>query len=403
MRSTTLPFLLTASAALLLIAETPTWSQAAPSNQQAVTAPAPRPATPPLRFDPVQPIAPPEHPLSEAGSAGVTKFSFIAYGDTRSGANGDGVVVHPIHTAVVDGMLAAIKSRERGDYPIRFVLQTGDAVLRGATGRQWNVSYTPIIERLTRGADTPYFLTVGNHDVSATAPPGDATRQLGLHNTLTAISRLIPSEGSPRRLSGYATYAFGYGNTFVVALDTTIAADPLQLAWVTDQLERLDRARFTHVMAFVHYPPFSSGPHGYATLEPQTLTIRSMYMPLFRKHHVRMILAGHEHLYDHWVERYADGGKDYRIDAIVTGGGGAPIYTYRGEPDLAEYLAAGASQNVRVDHLARPSATIPGNPNHFVIIQVDGERLSIEVVAAGDQPFAPFNGRSRISLDEATW
>ena len=37
-----------------------------------------------------------------------------------------------------------------------------------------------------------------------------------------------------------------------------------------------------------------------------------------------MIITGHDHLLDHWVERYEDGGVTYRRDDIVTGGGGAP-------------------------------------------------------------------------------
>ena len=373
-------------------------------------APAPAPATPPssalprppgaplIEFEAVKPIAPPAHPLSEADSAGVTKFSFLVYGDTRSGAVGDGTVVHPIHSAVMDTMLATIKARQQTDYPVRFVLQTGDAVLRGATGRMWNVSYTPIIERLTAGADIPYFLTTGNHDV-AVAPPGDPVRQLGLHNLLTAMSKLIPEEGSPRRLNGYATFAFGYGNVFIIAIDTTIAADPLQLAWVTDVLDHLDRNRFPHVVAFQHYPPYSSGPHGGAgIIEPETLAVRTSYMPLFRRHRVRLVLAGHEHLLEHWVERFTDNGRDGRIDTIVTAGGGAPIYTYRGEPDLTAYLAAGAAQNVRVEHLVTPGRTIPENPNHFVVIQVDGERLSVEAIAMGNAPFTPYNGQSRFEL-----
>src|SRR5260370_31784107 len=55
----------------------------------------------------VRPIAPPAAPLaSEAASAGVTRFSFFAYGDTRSSGvadvPGDGEIVHPEHTRRVD-------------------------------------------------------------------------------------------------------------------------------------------------------------------------------------------------------------------------------------------------------------------------------------------------------------
>ena len=375
------------------------------------------PAIPPV-WVAVRPIEPPATPLaSEPASAGVTRFSFFAYGDTRSsgalGVPGDGEVIHPEHTRIVDRMIAHAGELSRTPFPLKFVLQSGDAVLRGINGAMWNVSFTPIIERLTKGANIPYFFSAGNHDVTS-MPPGDPQRALGLHNTLTVMSKLIPPEGSPRRLSGYPTYAFGYGNTFFIALDSQIASDAIQFAWVADQLDHLDRARYRHIVAFFHHPPFSSAPHGGASaapvpgtgqkapdrLEPQTVAIRTMYVPLFRKHHLSLIIAGHDHLYDHFVEHYVDKGVTYRLDSLVTGGGGAPIYTYVGEPDLRGYIAANAAAGVRVDHLMKPGATQDENPHHFVVVQVDGDRLSLEVIGTGPAPYTPYNGSAKIVLSD---
>jgi hypothetical protein len=367
----------------------------------------------------VTPIAPPAEPLPpEDRTAGVSRFSFIGYGDTRSGnePGGDGVAVHPEHTRVVDRMLATAQSLASTPYPLRFVLQSGDAVLRGQNAAMWNVSFSPIIERLTKGAGIPYFFSAGNHDVGNN-PAGDPGRAVGLHNTITAMANLIPPEGSPRRLNGYLTYAFGYGNTFVVALDTNIAADPVQLSWITDQLERLDRARYRNIVVFGHHPPYSSGPHSGASAqpvagtgvkaadrpEPQTVALRSLYMPLFRKYHVRLLVTGHDHLFDHWVERYEDAaGKPYRMDTIVTGGGGAPIYLYAGEPDLRGYVNASPNDRIRVEHLTRPGSTADDNPHHFVVVRVDGERLSVEVVAAREAPYTPYpGGKSAVTLSDS--
>jgi len=245
-------------------------------------------------------------------------------------------------------------------------------------------------------------------------PAGDPQRALGLHNTLTAMSRLLPPEGSPRRLSGYPTYAFGYGNAFFIGIDSNIASDAVQLAWVTDQLDHLDRARFRHVVAFFHHPPFSSGPHGGASgtpmpgtgekapdrPEPQTVAVRTLYVPLFRKHHVAMMVCGHDHLYDHFVEHYVDGGVTYRMDTLVTGGGGAPHYGYVGEPDVRGYVVANAGHGLRVDHLVKPG-TANENPHHFVVIQVDGDRLSVEVVGTAPTPFTPYKGKSKIALSDS--
>jgi hypothetical protein len=228
------------------------------------------------------------------------------------------------------------------------------------------------------------------------------------------MSKLIPPEGSPRRLSGYPTYAFGYGNAFFIALDSNIASDAIQFAWVADQLEHLDRARYRHIVAFFHHAPFSSAPHGGASaapvpgtgqkapdrLEPQTVAIRTMYVPLFRKYHAALIVAGHDHLYDHFVEHYVDNGVTYRMDSLVTGGGGAPIYTYVGEPDLSAYVQANSAQSVRVDHLMKPGSTIAENPHHFVVVQVDGDRLSLEVIGTGATPYTPYKGSAKIILSD---
>ena len=359
----------------------------------------------------VRAITPPRTPLPpESETAGITKFSFIAYGDTRCDCRVEAPAeVETAHAEVVDAMIARIKARAGTADAIRFVLQSGDAVFRGQNAERWNDVFIPIIDRLTEWGNVPYFFSVGNHDVTG-MPPGDPGRALGLHNTLSAIAKLIPPEGSARRLNGYPTYAFGYGNSFFIAFDSNIAADTIQLAWVTDQLGHLDRTRYPNVIAFFHHPLFSSGPHsgiqppdpvtherGPDRVEPPTLALRTIWAPLFRKHHVRMTIAGHDHLFDHWVEHYVDGGRTYRRDDVLTGGGGAPIYVYAGEPDLTAYLEGGAPQHVRVEHLARPGAKTADNPHHFVIVDVDGEKLSLEVVAIGGA-LAPYNGRSRIDL-----
>src|SRR5262245_40917046 len=76
----------------------------------------------------VQAIAPARNALPpEAASAGVTKFSFIVYGDTRG--RRDGVELQYEHRMVIDGMLAAVKRYDASEYPVKFVLQSGDAVV----------------------------------------------------------------------------------------------------------------------------------------------------------------------------------------------------------------------------------------------------------------------------------
>ena len=329
----------------------------------------------------VIPISAPKTPLpEESASKGVAKFSFIAYGDTRG--RRDGVATQYEHSLVIDSMLAEIKKRSTTDYPVKFVLQSGDAVVDGRDAHQWNASFVPLINRLSE-AGVPYFLVPGNHE--------GTTSPAGLKNYLDAVSALIPPQNSSRRLKDSTTYSFGYGNTFVIALDANIADDEKQFQWIKTQLEGLDRNRYTNLVVFCHQAPFSSGPHGGPKVEPPTLALRTRYMPLFHQHHVRIVLSGHEHLFEHWVERYSDASGEHRMDLVVSGGGGAPIYSYSGEPDLRDYLKANEGSKVKLEHLVKPGVERGSNPYHYVVIRVDGDKFDMEVIGvdwgSGFQPY----------------
>ncbi|MGH7639127.1 MAG: hypothetical protein ACREOK_15860, partial [Gemmatimonadaceae bacterium] len=97
-------------------------------------------------------------------------------------------------------------------------------------------------------------------------------------------------------------------------------------------------------------------------------------------------------LYEHWVERYRDaGGNWHRMDQLVTGGGGAPLYPYMGQPDLRAYRASTGLDSARVQHLVRPGPERGDNPYHYVIIHVNGDDLSLQVISvdwgAGYSPY----------------
>jgi hypothetical protein len=339
-------------------------------------------------------ITPPKAALpDEAASRGITKFSFIAYGDTRG--RRDGTAIQYEHSLIVDSILAQVKKLQSTEYPVKFVLQSGDAVQNGRETKQWNVSFEPLINRLTTEGGVPYFLVPGNHEATTT--------EAGMKNYLDAVSALIPAEGSARRLKGYATYSFAYGNTFVVALDANIAGDQKQYEWIKSQLEGLDRNRYVSVIVFCHQAPFSSGPHGGSHVEDETVDLRKRYMPLFNANHVRSVFSGHEHLFEHWVEHYTDAAGTHRMDLVVSGGGGAPIYSYTGEPDLRDYLKANAANKVTLEHLVKPGLDPGSNPYHYVIVRVDGDQLSMEVIGVDwGRNFAPYHSNEVELQDRST-
>jgi hypothetical protein len=348
----------------------------------------------------VMPIKAPAVPLpDEKASSSVTKYSFIAYGDTRG--RRDGVELQYDHSMLVDSMLKQIKQMQNSEFPVRFVLQSGDAVQHGQNAKEWNVSFTPLINRLTTEGGVSYFLAPGNHDVSHETTVDAPGRQQPLKNYLDAVSALIPPDGSPHRLAHYPVFSFGYGNTFVIGFDANIAGDQKQFEWVKSQLESLDRKRYVNVIVFCHQAPFSSGPHGGPTVEQPTVDLRNKYMPLFRAHHVRAVFSGHEHLFEHWVEHYSDASGRHRMDLIVSGGGGAPIYTYTGEPALDEYLKANEAGKVELKHLVKPSVDAGSNPYHYLLVRVDGENLDLQVISVDwGKGFEPYRSNKVALKDE---
>lgn len=356
---------------------------------------------PPQRpADTVVAILPPTRPLPpEAASAGVTRFAFIAYGDTRG--RRDGVDPQYEHSLIVDHMVRSIERYANGPDAIKFIVQSGDAVVNGRDPRQWNASFVGLINRLTTQGGLPYFLAPGNHDVTGSPDLQSPGRQEGLANYLRAMRQLIPPKGATRRLDGYPTYGFGYGNTFVLAIDSNIGEDSTQIAWASRQLEGLDRDRYKHIVVVFHHPVFSSGPHGGAIVERPTAVMRDRWMPLFRQHRVRLLITGHEHLYEHWVERYRDANGDWRrMDQLVTGGGGAPLYPFTGQPDLRAYRAASGLDSARVQQLVRPGPERGDNPYHYVIVFVNGDELSLQVWGVDwGSGYAPYRSNRATLVD----
>jgi calcineurin-like phosphoesterase family protein len=348
----------------------------------------------------VTPITAPAAALpDENASSGVTKYSFIAYGDTRG--RRDGVALQYEHSLIVDSMLKQIKQLQNTEYPVRFILQSGDAVQHGQNAKEWNVSFTPLIDRLTTEGGVSYFLAPGNHDVSHAATMDAPERKEPLKNYFEAVSALIPPDGSPHRLARYPAFSFAYGNTFVIGFDANIAGDQKQFEWVKSQLEGVDQRRYVNVIVFCHQAPFSSGPHGGPEVEPPTVELRNKYMPLFRAHHVRAVFSGHEHLFEHWVEHYTDASGRHRMDLIVSGGGGAPIYTYTGEPQLEEYLKANEASKVELKHLVKPSVDAGLNPYHYLLVRVDGENLDMQVISVDwGKGFEPYRSNKVALKDE---
>lgn len=254
--------------------------------------------------------------------AGAARFSFVAYGDTRS---------RPQHH---ERVAAAIV----GERP-EFVLHTGDLVSDGRVWSQWGEQFfNPARHYLGRA---PIWPARGNHEADAV-----------LYRRLFVLP--------DRELY----YSFDYGNAHFVVLDTyqRDADRQAMLEWFERDLAAQD-ADWVFVM--YHTPTFNVGGHG-----PYSKWGREDFLPVMYEHGVDFVLTGHSHLYERFLPITREGAKP--INFIVTGGGGAPNYPVAPSP----ILAGGVGRSV--PHYCQ--FTIEGGRLRMVVRKPDGtviDRLSL--------------------------
>jgi hypothetical protein len=114
-------------------------------------------------------------------------------------------------------------------------------------------------------------------------------------------------------------YSFDVGQWHVVALNSTIDLRPRsrQGKWLAADLAAHPALC---VLAFMHHPRFSSGPH---TKQPWVLAI----FPLLDSAGVDVVVSAHDHIYERFAPMHDDGSSDERgVRQFVVGTGGNALY-----------------------------------------------------------------------------
>lgn len=256
------------------------------------------------------------------------KFTFVAYGDTRS---------DPIaHRRVIQEIVAL--------HP-EFVLQSGDLVSDGHSPKQW-AEFDRITQPL-RVARIAYYPARGNHDLGTFYP------------------HYVPNTFDSGDKINKLYYAFTRHRNRFIIVDSMEPYEPGsgQYVWLERELARSQKAAVSTFVMF-HEGPFSVGPHG-PTPEAQ----RYLH-PLFVRYHPRAVFCGHDHLY---YRTTRDG-----VTYIVTGGGGAPPY----RPENAQVAIPGDIFQRDVDGLGRPlgDAQYDALIYHAIRCEVDGPRVTATVI-----------------------
>lgn len=304
------------------------------------------------------------HPAPDAPAA----LAFAALGDFGTGIR---------HASRPDRqqreVAAALEQAVESD-GVRLILTTGDNIYAGrtllgipvgATGDEdddWFFTYYQpyryVINRI------PVYPSIGNHDGNETEVNDDRDQVM---DNFYLAERLAGEEQAGRASIGPGLfYRFRYGGDVeFVCLDTSRRfllfgerffrhrnhAPFLEAAFPADG-GGAPRWR----IPFAHHPPYCAGPlHGNSQSSLEHL------VPLYRRSGVRLVLAGHEHNFQH---SRADG-----IDYFVTGGGGK---VRSGRP--------GAMADARTVSWAAAC--------HFLLVRIDGDAAQVTPIGGDGRPLA---------------
>jgi 3',5'-cyclic AMP phosphodiesterase CpdA len=149
-------------------------------------------------------------------------------------------------------------------FPFEFVIMLGDNIY-GSERPQDFVNKFEKPYKVLLDAKVPFYAALGNHD--------DPTQRYY----------------KPFNMNGERYYTFTKGNARFFVLDSNYM-DQAQLKWLETELSK---ANERWKVAYFHHPLYSSGErHG------SEVDLRTQVEPLFIKHGVDVVFAGHEHFYE---------------------------------------------------------------------------------------------------------
>jgi calcineurin-like phosphoesterase family protein len=208
----------------------------------------------------------------------------------------------------------------RDKFPFDFVLMLGDNLYgherAGDFRRKFEEPYKPLLE-----AGIKFYAALGNHD--------------------------DPNERfyKPFNMGGQRYYKFSQGNAEFFALDSNYM-DPQQLEWLSKHLQD---SKADWKICYFHHPLYSDGKfHGADT------DLRARIEPILRKHAVRIVLSGHEHIYERFKPQNG-------------------IY----------YFVVGNSGELRLHNIRPSSLMLKGfdTDRTFMMVEIAGDQFCFQVVS----------------------
>jgi acid phosphatase type 7 len=236
---------------------------------------------------------------------------FLAFGDSGGGGTDQYALMEQMNTV-----------------PFDLIVHTGDLAYDDGSIGKFEDNVFGVYEELFR--NIPFFPAAGNHE----------------YNTLQGAPFRevfnLPGDG------GEKWYSYDWGRIHFAALDTE-ADYATQAAWLDRDLAA---STSPWKIVYLHKPPYSSGEHGSDT------RLRSILAPVLEKHHVQLLLAGHDHDYERM--KPING-----VQYVVTGGGGRGTYSVTTSDFTAFSLEV----------------------IHFVVVEVGVDELTLHAIDAKGTEF----------------
>lgn len=251
-----------------------------------------------------------------ADSPDPVRFSFLA--DTQEGVDHD-----------------VLFAQQMAAFPSQAVLNGGDLVQTGTKMDDW-VAFFKSMEPV--GSTRVLFPAVGNHEYR-----DDLSVPMWKH--------FFQFEARD------AHYSYDLGAAHIIVLNSNFEDDPTQktsqLAWLEAELARPSQWR----IVYFHHPGYSVGFFNSPEAPKKEYeTVQSLYIPLFEKYHVDIVMNGHVHLFETAIKN----GIHYLT--VGPAGGSMGVMANKDPYKLkASYTRSIVNLEASPGHLRALSTSIEGN------------------------------------------
>lgn len=280
------------------------------------------------------------------------EFTFVCFTDSQSKDSYPG-----------DCFKAAWKNAMNAYPETELALHCGD-VVETVGAASWSDMLDPSSEYLRR---IPTMVVSGNHETSYAGSQG---YKMQYNHFFTDM----PEQESYN--SGYF-YSFNYGDVHFVMLNTNMqgTADSSlsdeQLSWLARDLES-NNSKWTIVL--MHHPMYSTERFE----DSMAAALKAQLAPLFAKHGVDIVLAGHDHIY--YCTHPIDGENNVLADSPNETVDGTVYYT---DPAGVIYSTPGctgsSSRSASDTHPEYYRCTDDKMTKSYLAIEVDTDKLTVNL------------------------